>query len=131
MIYAYEIDTQKRNEFIDITSDVNKAVLESKIKEGIVVVYVPHTTAAVTINENGDPDVVSDIILHLSKIVPNGSHFKHSEGNSDAHIKSSMMGCSKTIIIKDGKLLLGTWQSIYFCEFDGPREIRKFYVKII
>lgn len=130
MIYEFGINTTRRNEFVDITSLVSGAVLKSKIKDGIVIVYIPHTTAAVTINENGDPDVVSDILMHLSKLVPNNANFSHNEGNSDAHIKSSLIGCSCNVIVKDGQLVLGTWQSIYFCEFDGPRN-RKVYVKVI
>jgi secondary thiamine-phosphate synthase enzyme len=132
-IFSLDIKTTKHNEFIDITNLVSNAVSKSKIKDGLVVVYIPHTTAAVTINENGDPDVVSDILMHLSKSVPhdsNNTYFKHSEGNSDAHIKSSLLGCSCNVLVKDGQLVLGTWQSIYFCEFDGPRN-RKVYVKIL
>ncbi|CAB3289436.1 conserved protein of unknown function [Methanocaldococcus lauensis] len=130
MLFEYQIKTNKRKEFVDITSYVISAISESKVKNGIAVIYVPHTTAGITINENADPSVKDDIINFLSKLVPKDMDFTHLEGNSDAHIKSSLIGCSQTIIIKDGKPLLGTWQGIFFAEFDGPR-LRKFYVKII
>ncbi len=130
MLFEYQIKTTKREEFVDITSYVISAISESKVKNGIAVIYVPHTTSGVTINENADPSVKHDIINFLSKLVPKDMDFTHLEGNSDAHIKSSLIGCSQTVIIKDGKPLLGTWQGIFFAEFDGPR-LRKFYVKII
>jgi len=117
-----------RSEFIDITSEVQRIVSKSKIKSSLCTVFCPHTTAGLTINENADSDVVADIINHLNKLVPE-SGFKHSEGNSDAHIKASLMGSSLNIIIENGKLVLGTWQGIYFCEFDGPRE-RKVFVNV-
>ncbi len=128
-LYSFTLSTGKKDLY-NITSMVNDAVAMAGIKEGICVVYTPHTTAAVTINENADPDVVNDIIFALEKTFPNRKEFKHIEGNSAAHLMSSMTGCSETIIIQNGKLLLGTWQGIYFCEFDGPRT-RKFYVKIV
>jgi secondary thiamine-phosphate synthase enzyme len=124
------VPTSSRIEFIDITSQIQKVVKESQVKSGICVVYVPHTTAAVTINENADPSVRRDIISELNKLVPSGYHYEHSEGNADAHIKASMIGPSETIIIENGNLTLGTWQGIYFCEFDGPRT-RKVLVKIV
>ncbi|MCX7902897.1 MAG: secondary thiamine-phosphate synthase enzyme YjbQ [Caloramator sp.] len=124
------IRTSKREEFINITSYVKGAIKESGVENGIAIVFVPHTTAAVTINENADPDVTIDIINGLNEIVPNLKTFRHIEGNSDAHIKASLIGSSVTVIIENGNLKLGTWQGIYFCEFDGPR-LRKFYVKII
>ena len=123
------INTKKRNEFIDITSQVKKIVRDSKIKEGLCVVFCPHTTAALTINENADPSVQKDIIEHLEKLVPAHKNYSHSEGNSDAHIKASLLGSSLNVTIEDGSLALGTWQGIYFCEFDGPRS-RQIYVKI-
>lgn len=126
----HQLKTTKPQEFIDITDIVYTDVRNSNVKDGIVVIYVPHTTAGVTINENADPDVVRDIISTLDKVYPVKGDYRHLEGNSHAHIKASLMGASCTVIIKDGKLLLGTWQGIYFCEFDGPR-VREFYVKII
>ena len=124
------VSTNERNELIDITSEVKKIVKKSGIEEGICVVYCPHTTAAITINESADPDVKRDILMWLNKLVPENSGFKHSEGNSDSHIKSSLVGASEILIIKDGDLVLGTWQNLYFAEFDGPRQ-RKVIVKII
>ena len=124
------INTTKQNQMIDITNVVKQAVKDRRVIDGIVTVFVPHTTAGVTINENADPDVVHDILLGLEKAFPNRSEYLHMEGNSHAHIKASMMGSSCTIIIEDGELKLGTWQGIYFCEFDGPRT-RKIYVKVI
>jgi secondary thiamine-phosphate synthase enzyme len=123
-----KVDSNKRNELIDITLEVKEGVKD--VKEGICIVYCPHTTAAITINEGADPDVKEDILMHLGRRVPYEKGYKHSEGNSDAHIKSSLIGASETILIKDGNLVLGTWQKIYFSEFDGPRE-RKIIVKVI
>jgi secondary thiamine-phosphate synthase enzyme len=119
---SFSVSTKKRCEFIDITDKIQDIVSDAGISQGTVTVYCPHTTAAITINENADPDVVHDILLMLSEIVPhNKSEYRHSEGNSDAHIKSSIVGCSKTIPVTSGKMQLGTWQAIFFCEFDGPR----------
>ena len=126
----FNITTTKREEFINITRYVKQAVNESKINDGIVVVFIPHTTAGVTINENADPDVLFDMINGLKRIAPFGENYRHIEGNSDAHIKASLIGSSVTVIVEDGNLKLGTWQGIYFCEFDGPRN-RKFYIRII
>ena len=112
---------------IDITGEINSIISQSGIREGVVLVYCPHTTAGITINENADPDVVSDILLTLSKLVPlNMSGYRHSEGNSDAHTKSSIVGCSEQLMVKGGSAELGTWQGVYFCEFDGPRSRRVF-----
>ena len=122
------LQTHSRVEMIDITAAIQKAVGDEKIEEGICLVYTPHTTAAVTINENADPDVSRDIISALEKIVPQNANYKHAEGNSPAHIKSSLTGASEMVIIENGRLVLGKWQSIFFCEFDGPRT-RKFIVK--
>jgi secondary thiamine-phosphate synthase enzyme len=130
MLFKKSITTSKRNEFIDITGEIQKCVAESKVQNGICVVFVPHTTAAVTINENADPDVKRDIISYLEKLIPQGYNFHHSEGNSDSHIKSSIISPSITLIISNGSLLFGTWQGVYFCEFDGPRH-RTYYVKCI
>ncbi len=124
------IKTRTRTEFMDITSEIQQVIDEAGIKNGICCLYVPHTTAGITINEGADPSVVSDIQRTLSKLIPNNLNYSHMEGNSDAHIKSTVVGASKTVIIDDGKLLLGTWQSIFFCEFDGPRH-RRVLVKLI
>ncbi|MBU1259939.1 MAG: secondary thiamine-phosphate synthase enzyme YjbQ [Planctomycetes bacterium] len=119
---SFTVSTNKRNELVDITDKVKKVIAESGISEGNVIVYCPHTTAAITINENADPDVVHDILLTLADLIPqNKSGYQHSEGNSDAHVKSSILGCSQTVLIDNGQMQLGTWQGIYFCEFDGPR----------
>lgn len=131
MHFKSEINTHKNSEFIDITSIVRKKVAEAKITDGICVIFVPHTTAGITINENADPDVVSDILMMLDRKIPlKDSSYGHSEGNSAAHIKASIMGSSVSVIVENGKLLLGTWQGIYFCEFDGPRS-RQVWIKII
>lgn len=129
MIETINISTSSVEEFRDITSLVEEKVRVSGIKEGMVTVFVPHTTAAVTINENADPSVVEDVLSTLDKIIPPRSNYLHMEGNSHAHIKSSLIGSSRQIIIQNGKLKLGTWQGIYFCEFDGPRR-REFWLKI-
>jgi secondary thiamine-phosphate synthase enzyme len=119
------VSTRVRTEMIDITGQVEAVVRQSGIANGSVIVYCPHTTAAITINENADPDVVHDILLALDEAVPRAnSGFRHSEGNSDAHCKSSLVGCNEQVLIQDGRLTLGTWQAIYFCEFDGPRSRR-------
>ncbi|ADY73907.1 protein of unknown function UPF0047 [Desulfurobacterium thermolithotrophum DSM 11699] len=131
MVYEISLKTTGRTQLVDITRQVESIVLQSGITKGICIVYVPHTTAGVTINENADPSVKKDIKSMLDKLIPwRESFYEHAEGNSAAHIKSSLLGCSQTVIINDGKLLLGTWQGIYFCEFDGPRT-RKVYVKVI
>jgi secondary thiamine-phosphate synthase enzyme len=120
---SFTVSTGKRNEMVDITGKVEKAVADSGISDGTVVIYCPHTTAAITINENADPDVVHDILLTLSALVPQDKDgYRHSEGNSDAHVKSSIVGCSETVLVNNGQMQLGTWQGIYFCEFDGPRK---------
>ena len=124
------VQSQSQFEMIDITNEIQNIVKNSKIEDGICIIYTPHTTAAITINEGADPSVKRDILYEISKIVPINDNYHHMEGNSAAHIKSSMFGVSETIIIDDFNLVLGTWQSIYFCEFDGPRS-RKVYVKII
>jgi secondary thiamine-phosphate synthase enzyme len=124
------VSTRGRTEFVPITGLVEKAVKESGVKNGVCHVFVPHTTAGVTINENADRDVAEDIRKELDKLVPMDNNYCHSEGNSAAHIKSTLVGASVTVFISDGRLKLGTWQGIFFCEFDGPRE-RKVWVKII
>ena len=131
MVYEISLKTTGRTQFVDITRQVEGVVLQSGVKNGICVIYVPHTTAAVTINENADPTVKKDIKTMLDKLIPwREPFYEHAEGNSAAHIKSSLIGCSETVIIQDGRLLLGTWQGIFFCEFDGPRT-RKVFVKIV
>jgi secondary thiamine-phosphate synthase enzyme len=129
MLYEYKLSAPKAY-FYDITAQVREAVAKSKAESGIAVVYCPHTTAGITINENADPDVTHDLLIGLDKAFPDRSEFRHGEGNSSAHLKASAMGSSATVIIESGKLLLGTWQGIYFCEFDPPRE-RKFFVKVV
>jgi secondary thiamine-phosphate synthase enzyme len=116
------VRTSRRCEMIDITSRVAKVVADSGIRNGTVTVFCPHTTAAITINENADPDVVHDILLTLEGLIPeHRASYRHNEGNSDAHVKSSLVGASEQVLIAAGQLVLGTWQAIYFCEFDGPR----------
>jgi secondary thiamine-phosphate synthase enzyme len=121
----FRVNTKHRDQMIDITSQVGSLVAQSGITNGDVIVYCPHTTAAITINENADPSVPHDILLTLAELVPHHRPgYRHSEGNSDAHCKSSLVGCSEQILIKDKSLDLGTWQGIFFCEFDGPRSRR-------
>ncbi len=120
----FSVRTNARSEMIDITDRIRILLKESGIKSGMCRVFVPHTTAAVTINEKADPDVPRDILRELGKIVPHNDHYLHVEGNSAAHIKASILGASETVFIENGELVLGTWQSIFFCEFDGPRSRR-------
>ncbi len=129
MVETIHINTTKRTQLIDITSKVSEVVKRSNVKDGVCLVYVPHTTAAVTINENADPSVSEDIINIINEIVPWRYDYKHLEGNSPAHIKATLIGPSITIIIENAHLSLGTWQGIFFCEFDGPRN-RRVLVKI-
>ncbi len=117
----FTVKTTSRSEMIDITASVSAAVREAKIESGLCHIFVPHTTAAVTINENADPDVPLDILSALAGLVPESGRYRHREGNADAHIKASLFGASETMIINGGRLVLGTWQSLFFCEFDGPR----------
>lgn len=126
----FHISTKNRNEFVDITSEVASFVSKAGVKEGDVTVYCPHTTAGITINENADRSVVHDILLTLEELIPRlRAGYRHDEGNSDAHCKSSIIGCSRQILIRGGQLALGTWQGIFFCEFDGPRS-RMFSVQV-
>jgi secondary thiamine-phosphate synthase enzyme len=129
-LFEFNLKTEKLEQFKDITILAEKALNKSKISSGIINVFCPHTTAGITINENADSDVVNDIITTLDKVFPVENNYKHSEGNSHAHIKASYMGSSCTVPFENGTLKLGTWQGIYFCEFDGPRN-RKVYIKII
>jgi len=122
---TFSVRTRDRDEMIDITRSVQQAIGEAGVAGGAVTVYVPHTTAGVTINENADPDVIHDVLLALDQAVPwRQSFYQHGEGNSAAHVKSSIVGCQTTVPIVDGQMTLGTWQSIFFCEFDGPRTRR-------
>lgn len=123
------VESKTRGQFIDVTDEVQDAVRTQGIANGVVTVFVPHTTAGVTINENADPDVVSDMLMVLERMVPWVGGYAHGEGNTAAHVKASLMGSSVSVIIENGRLCLGTWQSIYFCEFDGPRK-RKLWVSI-
>lgn len=124
----YNVNTSKSQEFINITNMVRDEVKRSGISDGMVTVFVPHTTAGVTINENADPDVQRDILVTLNKVFPVTGDYLHCEGNSHAHIKASLMGSSCNVLVENGELILGTWQGIYFCEFDGPRH-RKVIIK--
>jgi len=124
------VRTRQSNELADVTEAVRRAVVSAGLKDGLVTVFVPHTTAAVTINENADPDVVHDILFTLEELVPRGrGGYRHSEGNSDAHVKASLVGPSVTLIVENGQLVLGTWQGVYLCEFDGPRT-RRVLIKV-
>ncbi len=127
---TFTVKTAKREQLVDITAEVMEIISKSGVNSGICVLYVPHTTAAITINENADPSVRVDIEETLSKLVPYGKGYRHLEGNADSHIKSTLVAPSITLIIENGRPVLGTWQGIFFCEFDGPRT-RKVHVKII
>ena len=129
-LHKISLSTGSRSQFLDITGRVQEIIAREKIKDGLALVWVPHTTAGLTVNENADPGVVRDILASLDKRFPWDDNYAHSEGNSAAHIKSSLMGCAQTLIIKDGRLALGTWQGLYFCEFDGPRN-REVWVKFV
>ncbi len=130
-LFTKSLRTRQRNEFVDITREIQSCIAESNVIHGLVTIFIPHTTAAVTINENADPDVRKDLGHKLSLLIPEQEDFyRHAEGNSDAHMKSSLFGPSLTLIIENGRCLLGTWQGIYFCEFDGPRT-RSYHVKIV
>jgi secondary thiamine-phosphate synthase enzyme len=119
---TFQVETLERDQMVEITARVRQAVRDAGVNDGGVVVYVPHTTAGVTINENADPDVVHDMLAQLDQMVPWSQPFyRHGEGNSASHVKASMMGSSVTVLVRDGRLVLGTWQGVWFCEFDGPR----------
>ncbi len=127
---TFSIKTQERNQMLEITHIINEALEDYSGQDGFVIVYVPHTTAGVTINENADPDVVHDMLLTLEELVPHRRRgYRHAEGNSDSHVKASCFGFSDHILFQDGRLVLGTWQGVYFCEFDGPRT-RNFHLQI-
>jgi secondary thiamine-phosphate synthase enzyme len=121
-MHTFSVTTKKQTQMIDITREVKKVVAEAGVRHGLCTVFVPHTTAGVTINENADPDVQRDMLMEINTIVPLEDGYKHMEGNSAAHLKSTLFGCSANVIVADGQLCLGTWQSVFFCEFDGPRE---------
>ena len=130
-IETESVNTHARSEMIDVTSRVQKLVTKHAVSDGYVIVYVPHTTAAVTVNENANPDVKSDMLKKLETLIPKREpYYEHAEGNSDSHVTTSLVGNSATVLIEDGELVLGRWQGIYFCEFDGPRE-REMMVKIV
>ncbi|MDY6796928.1 MAG: secondary thiamine-phosphate synthase enzyme YjbQ [Actinomycetota bacterium] len=126
---SFEVPTSSRSHMVDITAGVREAVRGTGFTDGLCVVYVPHTTAGVTINENADPDVAADILDQLEKLVPRGG-YRHREGNADSHIKASLMGFSATLLVEGGDIVLGTWQGVFLCEFDGPRS-RRVRVKVI
>jgi secondary thiamine-phosphate synthase enzyme len=130
MLKEIQFSTSKKTQFLDLTDEIAAFLAEAKAKSGLLVVFVPHTTAAVTINENADPDVPRDILSFTSKLIPEDAGYRHAEGNSDAHIKSSFFSVSATIIVEEGRALLGTWQSVFFAEFDGPRS-RKVWLKFV
>jgi secondary thiamine-phosphate synthase enzyme len=130
MMETFHVKTSAKTDFIDVTQSVQEAVRKSGVKEGICFIYIPHTTAAITINENADPTVPKDILMELNKIVPFQDRYQHLEGNSPAHIKASLIGPSLSVFVESGRLVLGTWQGIFVCEFDGPRS-RQVYVKVL
>lgn len=125
-----DVTTGHREEMIDITGLIRQAIRRSGIRSGIVCLHVPHTTAAVTVNENADPDVLHDLLLGLRRLAPRDAGYRHAEGNSDAHIKSSLLGADQTLLVEDGEPVLGTWQGVFFCEFDGPRR-RKLHIRVM
>jgi secondary thiamine-phosphate synthase enzyme len=129
MLKTLSVQTSSQTEMVDITSQVEKELSKSGVEEGRLTLYVPHTTAAITINEGADPAVKADILMVLNQIVPWKANYRHMEGNSPAHVKASLVGSTETVIIVGGRLLLGTWQRIFFCEFDGPRN-RKLHLQI-
>jgi len=126
----FPVRSASREELIDITTLVSAAVRRTGVESGLATIYSPHTTAAITIQENADPDVRTDLVGHLARLIPQNAGFRHREGNADAHIKASLVGSSQTVLLDDGKLCLGTWQAVFFCEFDGPRS-RRVLVKVI
>ena len=129
MPITINVKTSSRIDMVDITSSVQKEVSKSGISDGISIVYVPHTTAGITINEGADPAVCQDVMTTLNELVPPNAGYRHMEGNSDSHIKASLMGSSVSVMVENGRLVLGTWQKIFFCEFDGPRS-RRVYLKV-
>ncbi|MFQ5886810.1 MAG: secondary thiamine-phosphate synthase enzyme YjbQ [Anaerolineae bacterium] len=130
MIRRLEIATSSRAQMVDVTGEVQRAISESGAQEGFCHIYVPHTTAGIAINENADPSVAQDILAVLEKIAPRGGSYRHLEGNADSHVKASIVGSSETVLIEGGRLVLGTWQGLFLCEFDGPRR-RRLLVKVV
>jgi len=130
MFQTMSVQTRRRSEFVDVTTQVARVVADSDVEEGLCVCNVPHTTAGVTINENADPSVKADIQDVLAKLVPQGAGYAHAEGNSDSHVKASLVGPSVTVPVSGGQMVLGTWQGIFFCEFDGPRS-RRLHVTVM
>jgi len=131
MLHKFTLQTSKRDEMIDVTAQVEDLIRAEKMDQGVAVVYCPHTTAGITINENADPDVVRDMLMRLDEVYPwEHPKYRHAEGNSASHLKASTVGSSQTVFVEGGKLVLGTWQGIYFCEFDGPRR-RNYFVKLL
>lgn len=131
VMHTLEVSTSQRDQFVEMTDRVQEIVTRERIKSGVATVFVPHTTAGVTINENADPDVVHDMLLTLRRLVPKDAEgYRHGEGNSDSHVKASMMGSSCHVLVENGRLALGTWQGIYLCEFDGPRR-RSVWVRVV
>lgn len=130
-MHTIEVQTSQRDQFVEITDRVRDFVSKVGLTSGGVIIYVPHTTAGITINENADPDVVHDMLLTLGRLVPrDAAGYCHAEGNSDSHVKASMMGSSCRVLVEDGRLVLGTWQGVYFCEFDGPRR-RQVHLQVL
>jgi secondary thiamine-phosphate synthase enzyme len=130
MIRQLRVQTKSRTELVDITQGIQRLVTESGIRSGVCYVYVPHTTSGITVNENTDPNVGRDILKELNKVIPFDDQYSHNEGNSAAHIKSTIVGVSKAVMVEEGRLALGTWQAIFYCEFDGPRD-RRVFVKVM
>jgi len=129
MLQKLTLQTTTRNTMLDLTAEVQRIVQQSKVRDGMACIFTPHTTAAITVNEHADPDVARDMLAALSGLVPPDGDYRHAEENSDSHIKSALVGCSQTVIIEEGRLLLGRWQGVFFCEFDGPRQ-REVWIKI-
>jgi secondary thiamine-phosphate synthase enzyme len=129
MVHTLSVRTQSRTEFLDLTSQIQEVVRHSGVAEGVCHIFVPHTTAAVTINENADPSVKADILMVLGKVISDREPYRHLEGNAPAHVKASLLGPQLTVLVSGGKLVLGTWQGIFFCEFDGPRS-RRLHLKV-
>jgi secondary thiamine-phosphate synthase enzyme len=130
MIKQLRVQTKSKTELVDITQGVQRLVAESGVRSGVCYVYVPHTTSGITINENTDPNVGRDILKELNMVIPFDDQYSHAEGNSAAHIKSTLVGISKAVLVEEGRLALGTWQAIFYCEFDGPRD-RRVFVKVM
>ena len=130
MTSIIKVKTEAREEMVDLTAEIQREVKKSGVQTGLMIAFVPHTTAGITINEHADPDVARDLTETLSRLAPPAAAYRHTEGNADAHVKASLIGSSITVLIENGKLVLGTWQGIFFCEFDGPRS-RNLYVQVI